>query len=67
MNVYDDAFTCDKARWGTWTSYDLEGKAMITALTEGVCVHSTRCYLKWQQEGFDEPETAYSSEVGGKL
>jgi hypothetical protein len=48
--LIDNAFTVDKAKWGTFRSYDHEGKALVTSLTEEACVEATRCYLKWQQD-----------------
>ena len=65
--LIDGAFTVDKASWGTWRSYDSEGKGLITSLTEEACVNATRSYLKWQQEGFTDGATSYDGEVGGKL
>ena len=64
--LIDGCFTVDKARWGTWRSFDHDGKPIITSLTEEECVRSTRWYLKAKQEGFAETKT-YDSEVGGKL
>lgn len=64
--LIDDCFYVSEQRWKTWNSYDMEGKAIITSLTREECIKATRCYLKWQQEGF--PETPkYSSVVDGKL
>ena len=65
--LLDGAFTVDKASWGTWRSYDAEGKGLVTSLTEEACVNATRSYLKWQQDGFTEGSTSYTGEVGGKL
>lgn len=65
--LIDNAFTVDRARWGTFRSYDHEGKGLITSLTEEACVNATRSYLKWQQEGFTDKATSYDGEVGGKL
>ena len=48
--LIDNAFTVDRAKWGTYRSYDHEGKALVTSLTEEACVEATRCYLKWQQD-----------------
>ena len=62
----DGAFTVDRARWGTWRSFDREGKEIITALTEEQCVSATRWYLKCLQEGFPETKT-HEGTVGGKL
>ena len=63
----DGAFTVDKARWGTWRSFDRDGKEIITALTEENCVAATRWYLKQKQEGFTDDAKTYDSVVGGKL
>ena len=65
--LIDNAFTVDKASWGTWRSYDPEGKGLVTSLTEEACINATRCYLKWRQDGFTEGSTSYTGEVGGKL
>jgi hypothetical protein len=62
----DGAFTVDRARWGTWRSFDRDGKEIITALTEEQCVSATRWYLKCLQEGFPETKT-HEGTVGGKL
>ena len=48
--LIDNAFTVDKARWGTWRSYDAEGKGLVTSLTESACIDATRCYLKWRHD-----------------
>jgi hypothetical protein len=66
--LYDDAFYVEQKKWGTWDSYDKEGKCIITSLTEENCVRATRFYLKGKQEGFDKTETkTYDGTVGGKL
>ena len=65
--LIDNAFTVDRARWGTFRSYDHEGKGLITSLTEEACVNATRFYLKAQQEGFTDEATSYDGEVGEKL
>ena len=65
-HFFDGAFTVDKARWGTWRSFDREGKEILTALTEEQCVSATRWYLKCLQEGFPETKT-HEGTVGGKL
>jgi hypothetical protein len=62
----DGCFTVDKARWGTWRSFDTEGKEIITALTEEQCISATRWYLQAKQEGFEDTPT-HSGTVGGKL
>mgnify|MGYP000853462373 FL=1 len=66
-NLIDDCFSVQQARWGTWRSFDAEGKEIITALTEEQCVSATRWYLKAKQEGFTEDAQTYDSFVGGKL
>lgn len=66
--LYDDAFYVEQKKWGTWDSYDKDGKCIITSLTEEECIRSTRWYLKQKQEGFDKIETkTYDGTVGGKL
>ena len=65
--LIDGAFTVDKASWGTWRSYDPEGKGLVTSLTEEACINATRCFLKWRQDGFTENASSYDGVVGGKL
>jgi hypothetical protein len=65
--LIDNAFTVDKASWGTWRSYDSEGKGLVTSLTEESCVEATRFYLKARQEGFTDGATSYTGHVDGKL
>jgi hypothetical protein len=65
--LIDGAFTVDRARWGTFRSYDQEGKGLVTSLTEEACIAATRSYLKWEQEGFTNEAASYAGEVGGKL
>ena len=67
QRVYDESFTVNKHRWGTFVSYDLEGGILITSLTEDSCINATRWYLKARQEGFEEPVANYQSTVEGKL
>jgi hypothetical protein len=66
-SLVDDCFTVDKARWGTWRSYDNEGKALVTSLSEESCVAASRFYLKGLQEGFTDGSTGYNGTVSGKL
>jgi hypothetical protein len=66
-SLIDDAFTVDKARWGTWRSYDPEGRGLVTSLTEESCINATRSYLKWKQDGFTEGASSYTGSVDGKL
>lgn len=63
----DDCFRVEQKRWGTWDSYDKEGKCIITSLTEQSCIDATRFYMKGLQEGFDQPVKTHESVVGGKL
>lgn len=62
----DDCFRVEQKKWGTWDSFDREGKGIITSLTKEECIHTTRAYLKMKQEGFSDSQT-YESPVGGKL
>lgn len=48
--LYDDAFYVEQKKWGTWDSYDLNDKCIITSLTEEECVKATRFMLKFKQE-----------------
>jgi hypothetical protein len=64
--LIDDCFFIEQKKWGTWDSYDKEGKCIITSLTENECINATRFYLKGRQEGFTESRS-YEGEVGGKL
>lgn len=64
--IDDRAFYVEKARWGTWKSYDKEGKGLITSLTEENCIRATRFYLKGLQEGWKD-ESTYSGEIEYKL
>ena len=65
--VYDEAFTVTKQRWGTFVSHSLDGEALITSLSLEGCVDATRWYLKGRQEGFAEVATKHEGTVGGKL
>jgi hypothetical protein len=65
-NWIDEAFYVEKKRWGTYQSYDKDGKGLVTSLSEEQCISATRFYLKGRQEGFTESE-AYEGVVAGKL
>ena len=65
--LIDNAFTVDKAKWGTFRSFDPEGKALVTSPTEESCTEATRCYLKWRQENFTDGASSYTGHVDGKL
>ena len=64
--LIDDAFYIEKKYYGLWDSTDLDGKGLVTALTEDACIQATRFYLKGRQEGWPETKK-YEGEVGGKL
>ena len=69
MNEYewiDDCFRVEEKRWGTWDSYDKEGKCIVTSLTKEHCVSATRFMLKGKQEGFEDVKN-YEGTVSGKL
>jgi hypothetical protein len=63
----DDCFRVEEKKWGTWTSYDKEGKELLTSLHKEGCIAATRWYLKQKQEGFVKDGIKYEGVVGGKL
>jgi len=65
-NWIDEAFYVEKKQWGTYQSYDKDGKGLVATLSEEQCISATRFYLKGRQEGFAETKK-YEGEVGGKL
>lgn len=65
--MIDDCFTVKRQRWGTFVSVDKDGNGIVTALTEEICIASTRWYLQAKQEGFTEDAPTYDGVVGGKL
>jgi hypothetical protein len=65
--LIDDCFWVKRQRWGTFVSVHKDGHQIITALTEELCIASTRWYLKSKQEGFTDEAKTYDSVVGGKL
>jgi hypothetical protein len=65
--IIDGCFYVVEQRWGTWNSYNLEDKAIITSLTKEQCINATRWHLKFLQEGKFENDKTYSGEVSGKL
>jgi len=65
-DLIDDTFYLKQQRWGTWNSYDKDGKELVTSLTEEQCISATRFILKGRQEGFSESKS-YESVIGGKL
>jgi hypothetical protein len=56
----DEAFTVDKARWGTWRSFDKDGRGLVTSLTEEQCIAATRFYLQVLKEKFTDNATTYN-------
>lgn len=67
VELIDDAFFVRKQKWGTYVSFDMNEKELITSLTEETCIAATRWYLKARQDGFTEVATTYDGSVGGKL
>lgn len=66
--LIDGCFYVEYKKWGTWDSYDKDGKCIVTSLTEEECVKATRFMLKLRQENrLNEVETTYSGEIPGKL
>ena len=65
-NLIDDVFYVIQKKWGTWSSYDKEGKGLVTSLTEDQCISATRYILKGRQEGFPESKS-YEGKISGKL
>ena len=65
--LIDDCFYVEQKKYGLWDSTDLEGKGLVTSLTEEQCISATRFYLKGRQEGFPQPEKVHDGVVGGKL
>jgi len=65
--LIDDCFYVQKGKF-LWDSYDLEGKGLVSALTEEQCISGTRFYLKGRQEGWDDANIVkHDGTVGGKL
>jgi len=64
--LIDDCFYVELKKWGTWVSFNQEGKSLITSLTEQNCIDATRYYMKGLQEGFEEVNT-HQGTVDGKL
>jgi hypothetical protein len=64
--LIDDCFYVEQKKYGLWESSDLDGKGLVTALTEDQCISGTRFYLKGRQEGWPETQK-YDGKVDGKL
>ena len=66
--LIDECFFIEQKQWGTYQSFDVDGKGIITSLTEKDCIAATRYYLKLKQENnLNQTEVTYSSTVEGKL
>ena len=65
--LYDDTFYVEQSAWGTWKSYDKDGKPLVASLTSESCIAATRFYCKGLQEGFGESTASYAGQVDGKL
>lgn len=65
----DDCFRVEQKKWGTWESFDKNGKGIITGMTKEVVIHMTRFHLKGVQEGWSESNSRVVNDgiVGGKL
>ena len=65
--LIDDCFYVKQGRF-LWDSYDLEGKGLVSALTEEDCISGTRFYLKGRQEGWNDANIkSYSTKDNYKL
>jgi len=65
--LIDDCFYVKQGRF-LWDSYDLDGKGLVSALTEEDCISGTRFYLKGRQEGWNDANIVkHDGTVGGKL
>ena len=65
--LIDDCFYVKQGRF-LWDSFDLEGKGLVSALTEEDCISGTRFYLKGRQEGWNDANIVkHDGTVGGKL
>jgi hypothetical protein len=66
--LIDDCFYVEQKRYGTWDSYDKDGKCIVTSLTEEQCILATRFILQGRQEGWNEEQTkTYSTKDNYKL
>ena len=66
---YDDCFRAYKTEYGLWHTVTKDGRQLVTALTEDICVRMTRFYLKGEQEGWGDENSRVVNDgvVGGKL
>jgi len=68
--LIDGRFYVEETRWGTWHSFDSEGKSLVTGGTEEACIAGTRIHIYWHDlidAGLHKDEGRYSSFVSGKL
>ena len=65
----DDCFRVEESRLKTWRSFNKDGGAIVTSLTEELCINVTRFYLKGKQDGSfaNESTVKYEGTVSGKL
>jgi hypothetical protein len=65
----DDVFRVEQKKWGTWESFDKNGKGIVTGMTKEVVIHMTRFYLKGEQDGWSGNDSRVVNDgvVGGKL
>jgi len=65
----DDCFRLEEKKWGTWESFDKNGKGIVTALTKEACLSGTRFHLKGLQDGWGKSNSRVMNDgkVGGKL
>ena len=65
--LIDDCFYVKQGRF-LWDSFDLDGKGLVSALTEEDCISGTRFYLKGRQDGWNDANIVkHDGTVGGKL
>lgn len=67
--VYDEAFVVRESAMGLFNSFTITGVPKVCGLTREGVVHTTRCYLKGEQEGWPEDSSRVVGDafVGGKL
>jgi hypothetical protein len=66
--LIDGCFYVVEKRYGTFDSYDQEGKCIVTSPTEEHCINATRFILQLKQKNrLNQVEVSYSSTVDGKL
>jgi len=62
-------FRVEQKRFGTWTSYSKDGKALITGLTKETVVNGTGFHLEGVATNWANARTSkpFDGVVGGKL